>query len=147
MGTDHSPLVGKDGVLPVTDPESAVLAQGTNDLSDVVPLLADLLSIPTGERYSPINLTPQKRKEKTLQAQLAQLEGLAARQPVLMVWEDVHWSDPTTRESLDLMIDRLPTMRVLMILTFRPEFTPLAGGSKRKSANHRKSRDRPRSAQ
>src|SRR6476646_2570376 len=77
----------------------AVLAQGTNDLSEVVPLLADLLSIPTGDRYPPLNLTPQKRKEKTLQAQLAQLEGLAARQPVLMVWEDVHWSDPTTRES------------------------------------------------
>ena len=91
----------------------AVLAQGTNDLSEVIPLLADLLSIPTGDRYSPINLTPQKRKEKTLHAQLAQLEGLAARQPVLMVWEDVHWSDPTTRESLDLLIDRLPTMRVL----------------------------------
>ena len=74
----------------------AVLVQGTNDLSEVIPLLADLLSIPTGDRYSPINLTPQKRKEKTLHAQLAQLEGLAARQPVLMVWEDVHWSDPTS---------------------------------------------------
>ena len=102
----------------------AVLAQGTNDLSEAVPLLADLLSIPTGDRYPPLNLTPQKRKEKTLHAQLAQLEGLAARQPVLMVWEDVHWSDPTTRESLDLLIDRVPTLRVLMILTFRPEFTP-----------------------
>jgi class 3 adenylate cyclase/tetratricopeptide (TPR) repeat protein len=102
----------------------AVLAQGTNDLSEVVPLLADLLSIPTGDRYTPLNLTPQKRKEKTLQAQLAQLEGLAARQPVLMVWEDLHWSDPTTRESLDLIIDRVPRLRVLMILTFRPEFTP-----------------------
>ena len=85
----------------------AVLAQGTNDLSEAVPLLADLLSIPTGDRYPPLNLTPQKRKEKTLHAQLAQLEGLAARQPVLMVWEDLHWSDPTTRESLDLLIDRV----------------------------------------
>ena len=55
---------------------------------------------------------------------LAQVEGLAARQPVLMVWEDVHWSDPTTRELLDLLIDRVPTLRVLVILTFRPEFTP-----------------------
>jgi class 3 adenylate cyclase/tetratricopeptide (TPR) repeat protein len=102
----------------------AVLAQGTNDLSESVPLLADLLSIPTGDRYPPLNLTPQKRKEKTLHAQLAQLEGLAARQPVLIVWEDVHWSDPTTRESLDLLIDRVSTLRVLVILTFRPEFTP-----------------------
>ena len=102
----------------------AVLAQGTNDLSEAVPLVADLLSIPTGDRYPPLNLTPQKRKEKTLNTLLAQLEGLAARQPVLMVWEDVHWSDPTTRESLDLLIDRVPTLRVLVILTFRPEFTP-----------------------
>ena len=102
----------------------AVLAQGTNDLSEAVPLLADLLSIPTGDRYPPLNLTPQKRKEKTLHAQLAQLEGLVARQPVLMVWEDVHWSDPTTRESLDLLIDRVPALRVLVLITFRPEFTP-----------------------
>ena len=77
----------------------AVLALGTNDLSEAVPLLADLLSIPTGDRYPPLNLTPQKRKEKTFHVQLAQVEGLAARQPVLMVWEDVRWSDPTTRES------------------------------------------------
>jgi class 3 adenylate cyclase len=106
------------------DKLEAVLAQGTNDLSQAVPLLADLLSIPTGDRYPPLNLTPQKRKEKTLRALLAQLEGLAARQPVLMVWEDVHWSDPTTRETLDLLIDRVSTLRVLAILTFRPEFTP-----------------------
>jgi class 3 adenylate cyclase/tetratricopeptide (TPR) repeat protein len=106
------------------DKLQAVLAQGTNDLSEAVPLLADLLSIPTGNRYPPLNLTPQKRKERTFHAQLAQVEGLAACQPVLMVWEDVHWSDPTTRESLDLLIDRVPTLRVLVILTFRPEFTP-----------------------
>jgi class 3 adenylate cyclase/predicted ATPase len=102
----------------------AVLLKGTNHLRKAVPLLADLLSIPTGERYPPLDLSPQKRKEKTLDAQMAQLEGLAARQPVLMVWEDMHWSDPTTRESLDLLVDRVLTLRVLMILTFRPEFTP-----------------------
>jgi class 3 adenylate cyclase len=101
----------------------AVLAQGANDLTEVVPLMADLLSIPTGDRYQPLNLTPRKRKEKTLQAQLAQVEALAARQPVLMVFEDVHWGDPTTREGLDLIVDRVPTLRVLVILTFRPEFT------------------------
>jgi class 3 adenylate cyclase len=79
----------------------AVLAQATDDLSQTVPLFADLLSISTGDRYPPLNLTPQKRKEKTLHAQLARVEGLAARQPVLMVFEDIHWSDPTTRESRD----------------------------------------------
>jgi class 3 adenylate cyclase/tetratricopeptide (TPR) repeat protein len=102
----------------------AVLAQGANDLSEVVPFLADLLSVPTAERYPPLSLTPQKRKERTLHAQLAQVEGLAAQQPVLMVWEDIHWSDPTTRESLDLLVDRVPTLRVLVIITFRPEFAP-----------------------
>jgi len=102
----------------------AVLALANKDLSEAVPLFADLLSIPTGDRHPPLNLTPQKRKQKTLQVQVAQVEGLAARQPLLMLWEDIHWSDPTTLESLDLLIDRAATLRVLMILTFRPEFTP-----------------------
>jgi len=102
----------------------AVLALANHDLSEAVPLLADLLSIPTGDRYPPLNLTPQKRKEKTLHVQLAQVEGLAAQQPLLMLWEDIHWSDPTTLESLDLLIDCAATLRVLVILTFRPEFTP-----------------------
>jgi len=52
-------------------------------------------------------------------------EGLAARQPVLMVFEDVHWSDPTTRDSLDLFVDRVPMLRGLAIITFRSEFAPL----------------------
>jgi class 3 adenylate cyclase len=101
-----------------------LLAQGTDDFSEVVPLLADLLSIPTGARYPLVNLAPQKRKEKTLHALLAQVEGLASRQPVLMVFEDVHWSDPTTREILDLLMDRVLALRVLVIITFRPEFVP-----------------------
>jgi hypothetical protein len=58
-------------------------------------LLADLLSVPTGDRYPPLGLTPQKRKEKTLHTLLAQIEGLAARQPVLIVFEDIHRSDPS----------------------------------------------------
>ena len=106
------------------DKLEALLAQATNDLGGVAPLLADLLALPAGARYPPLNLTPQKRKEKTLTALTAQVEGLSARQPVLMVYEDVHWSDPTTRESLDLLIDRVPALRVLVIITFRPEFTP-----------------------
>jgi predicted ATPase len=102
----------------------ALLLQATNDLREAVPPLTDLLSITTDDRYPPLNLTPQKRKEKTLHAQLVQVEGLAARQPVLIVFEDVHWSDPTTREWPDLLIERVPTLRVLVIITFRPEFTP-----------------------
>jgi len=114
----------EDTVEQRLDKLEAVLAQGTNDLNNVARLLADLLSIPTGERYPPLDLTPQKRKEKTLLALIAQIEGLASRQPVLMVFEDVHWIDATTMEALDQLIDRAPSLRVLVIVTYRPEFTP-----------------------
>ena len=100
------------------------LAEATNDLGEAVPLIAELLSISTGERYPPLNLTPPKRKEKTLKALLAQVEGLAAREPVLLIYEDAHWIDPTSREALDLILERVSTLRVLVIVTFRPEFTP-----------------------
>jgi class 3 adenylate cyclase/tetratricopeptide (TPR) repeat protein len=113
-----------DTVEQRLDKLEGVLSQGTNDLGEAVPLIAQLLSIATGDRYPALDLTPQKRKEKTLSALIAQVEGLSAGQPALMVSEDIHWSDPTTRELLDLTIDRIPNLRVLVILTFRPEFTP-----------------------
>jgi predicted ATPase len=101
-----------------------VLAQATGDPGEAAPLLAALLSLSAGDRYPPLKLTPQKQKEKTLQALVAQVKGLAAQQPVLMLFEDGHWSDPTSLELLDLIIDRVPALRVLLIVTFRPEFTP-----------------------
>ncbi len=106
------------------DKLEAVLARATNDLGDAAPLIADLLSVSTGDRYPPLDLTRQKRKEKTLRALLAQLEGLAASQPVMVVFEDAHWIDPTSLELLELVIDRVPTLPVLLIITFRPEFAP-----------------------
>jgi class 3 adenylate cyclase/predicted ATPase len=102
----------------------AVVTEGTNDLQRIVPPLADLLSLPIGDRYSPLNLAPQKRKEKTLQALVALIEGIAVQHPVLIVLEDVHWSDPTTRELLDMLIDQSPSLRILLVVTFRPEFNP-----------------------
>jgi hypothetical protein len=104
------------------DKLETLLARATDDLDESIPLIANLLSVPTGGRYPPLDLTPQKRKEKTLRAFLAQLEGLAAHQPVLAVFEDVHWIDPTSMELLDLIVDRIPKMPVLLIITFRPEF-------------------------
>src|SRR5437588_2255355 len=106
------------------DKLEALLAEANVDLSEAVPLIADLLSVPIGNRYPPLSLTPQKRKEKTLRALLAQLKGLAARRPVLMVFEDVHWIDPTSLDLLDLIVDRVATLPVLLIITFRPEFMP-----------------------
>jgi class 3 adenylate cyclase/tetratricopeptide (TPR) repeat protein len=108
----------------------AMLGQATDDLGDAVPLLAALLSIPTGHRYPPLDLGPQAQKEKTLNALLAQIEGLALKQPVLMVWEDVQWVDPTSRDFLDLTIDRTPSLPILLIITYRPEFAgPWVGRS------------------
>jgi predicted ATPase len=106
------------------DKLEALLSQGTTDLSEVVPLFADWLLIPTGDRYPALDLNSEKRKEKIHQVGLAQVKGLAARHPLLMVFEDLHWSDPTTREGLDLLVDRIRDLRVLVIMTFRPDFTP-----------------------
>ena len=89
------------------DKLGALLSKATNDLRETTPLIADLLSIPTGNRYPAVELTPQKRKEKTLTALVTQAEGLSRREPVLMVYEDFHWSDPTTREWLDLLVSCL----------------------------------------
>jgi predicted ATPase len=102
----------------------AVLSQVTNNLKEVVPIVADLMSIPTGDRYSPLKLTAHKRKEQTLRVLLAEIEALSARQPVLMTFEDAHWIDPTSLELLDLLINRIPSHQVLLIVTFRHEFRP-----------------------
>ena len=86
--------------------------------------LADLLSLPISERHPLPNLSPQRKKERTLEALVRQLEGLARQQPVLMVFEDAHWIDPTSRELLDLTVERVRSLPVLLIVTFRPEFQP-----------------------
>jgi len=87
-------------------------------------MLAELLSLPIESRVPPPPLTPQRKKEKTFEALLAQLEDLARQGPVIMLFEDVHWIDPSSRELLDLLVDRVPRMPVLLVVTFRPEFQP-----------------------
>src|SRR6266436_897432 len=87
-----------------------------------VQSLAELLAVPLDDRYPAIDLTPQRKKEKTSEALLRQVDGLAKRQPVLMIFEDLHWADPSSRELLDLIVERIEGMRVLLIATFRPEF-------------------------
>jgi class 3 adenylate cyclase/predicted ATPase len=106
------------------DKLEVVLAQAASDIGEVAALFAELLSIPVGDRYPALELSPQKRKQRTLQVKVAQVEGLAARQPLLMVSEDVHWSDPTSLELLDMIVERVPSLPVLLIVTFRPEFSP-----------------------
>jgi class 3 adenylate cyclase/predicted ATPase len=89
-----------------------------------VAFLADLMSLPASKRHPLPNLSPQRKKERTLEALIRQLEGLARPQPVVMVFEDAHWIDPTSHELLDLTIERVRSLPVLLIVTFRPEFQP-----------------------
>ena len=102
----------------------AVLGRASDRLDEVVPLLAALLGVPTGERYPALALTPEVQKRRTLQALVDQLAGLAAQQPVLALYEDVHWIDPSTLELLGLVIERIRQLPVLVLITFRPEFQP-----------------------
>jgi class 3 adenylate cyclase/predicted ATPase len=94
-------------------------------LDEAVPLFASLLSLPlAGDRYPPSKISPQQKKQQTLDAIVAWLLEEAERHPVLQVWEDLHWADPSTLELLALQIEQAPTAPILNVLTFRPEFVP-----------------------
>jgi len=97
----------------------ARLASCTRDDDDIA-LLSELLSLPSSA--ADLNLSPQRKREKLFEAVLSQLEADAQHRPVLMVFEDVHWIDPTSRELLDLTVDRARRLPVLLVITFRPEF-------------------------
>jgi class 3 adenylate cyclase/predicted ATPase len=99
----------------------ALLALDTPDDDDIV-LLSQLLSLPSSA--ADLNLSPQRKREKMFGAILNQLEAEARRRPVLMVFEDAHWIDPTSRELLDLAVDQVRRLPVLLAVTFRPEFQP-----------------------
>jgi predicted ATPase/class 3 adenylate cyclase len=101
----------------------ALVAQSAAD-SERVAVLANLFALPASDRFRLQELSPQKRKEKTFAALLAQLDGLAARQPVFMMFEDIHWIDPTSLELLTATVEHLPQLRVLLLITARSEFTP-----------------------
>jgi class 3 adenylate cyclase/tetratricopeptide (TPR) repeat protein len=101
----------------------SLLARAAPPPEDVA-LLSDLLSLPGSERRPLPNLSPERKKQRTLEALIRQLEGLACQQQVVMVFEDAHWIDPTSRELLDLTIERLRTLPVLLLVTFRPDFQP-----------------------
>jgi predicted ATPase/class 3 adenylate cyclase len=90
-------------------------------------LFAEMLSLPNDGRYPASALTPPQRRQKTFEALVARIAASARHIPLLIVFEDAHWSDPTTLEVLSLAIERLASQRVLLIVTFRPEFTPSWG--------------------
>jgi class 3 adenylate cyclase/tetratricopeptide (TPR) repeat protein/energy-coupling factor transporter ATP-binding protein EcfA2 len=102
-----------------------MLSQYQLPLEETVPLFTTLLSLPLPEdRYPPLPWTPQRQRQKTLETIVAILLQQAEQQPVLFILEDLHWTDPTTLELPDVLMDQVPTALLLTLLTCRPEFTP-----------------------
>jgi class 3 adenylate cyclase/predicted ATPase len=102
---------------------NALLALSSTENPEHAAVLASLFALPTDKHYGLKDLTPQKRKEKIFKALLAQLDALAARQPVLLIFEDVHWIDPTSLELLVATVEHMPQLRALLLVTARPQFT------------------------
>src|SRR5262249_17433862 len=101
------------------------LSQYRLPLEESVQLFAPLLSVPLPENhYPPLHLSPQRQRQKALETIVAILLELAERQPVLFILEDLHWTDPTTLEFLNLLIEQIPTTSILVLLTCRPHFQP-----------------------
>jgi class 3 adenylate cyclase len=105
------------------DKLDAVLALASTTKQDAA-LFAEMLSLSNDGRYPTLELTPQQRRQKTLEALFAQVETFARKSPVLMIFEDAHWADPTSLEAIGRAVDRIATHRVLLLITFRPEFQP-----------------------
>jgi class 3 adenylate cyclase/tetratricopeptide (TPR) repeat protein len=105
------------------DKLDALLAKSLTPRQDAAQF-AEMLSLPNEGRYPTLELTPQQKRQKTLETQIAQLEALSRKNPVLMIFEDIHWIDPTTLEALGKTVDRMRTIPVLLIITHRPEFQP-----------------------
>jgi predicted ATPase len=94
-------------------------------------LFAELLSLPNDGRYPALELVPQQRRQRTLEALTSQVAALARQNPVLMIFEDAHWIDPTSLETLGRIMNQIRSLPVLLILTFRPEFNaPWVGRSR-----------------
>ena len=102
----------------------ALLAQGAEQLDEAAPLVGALLAVPTDERYHALNLSPQRQKQRTFEVLIEQLVGLARERPVLQLYEDLHWADPSTLELLDMVVERARALPVLVVITHRPQFSP-----------------------
>jgi NADH-quinone oxidoreductase B subunit len=116
-------LAHDDDATAKLDKLDALLAQ-TSTPRQAAALLAELLSLPNDGRYPALDLAPQQRRQKTIEALISQVEVLTRSSPVLMIFEDAHWSDPSSLELLGRTLDRIATLPVVLIVTFRPEFEP-----------------------
>jgi class 3 adenylate cyclase/predicted ATPase len=116
-------LEDDDGPQAKLDKLDRLLAQISTSAEDA-SLLAALLSLPDDGRYPPVEVGPELRRQKTLQALCSQLESLARISPVLVIFEDAHWTDPTSLELFARVVDLAVSRRLLIVVTFRPEFSP-----------------------
>jgi class 3 adenylate cyclase/predicted ATPase/tRNA A37 threonylcarbamoyladenosine biosynthesis protein TsaE len=116
-------LAHDDSLRAKLDKLDSLLARSETSPDDSA-LLAELLSLQNDGRYPALTLEPQQRRQRTLEALLTQVVALARSQPVLMIFEDAHWTDPTSLELFGSILQRIATLRVLLIITFRPEFQP-----------------------
>jgi class 3 adenylate cyclase/predicted ATPase len=105
------------------DKLETVLARTSTSIEDAA-LFAEMLSLPNDGRYPALEFTPEQRRQKTLDALMTQMQALTRFRPLLIIFEDAHWSDPTSLEAFGRAVDRIATLRVLLIVTFRPEFDP-----------------------
>jgi len=105
------------------DKLDALLAQSSTSTQDAA-LFAEMLALPNDGRHPALELTPQQRRQRTLDALVSQMEALTRQNPVLIIFEDVHWTDPTSLELFGRAVDRIATLPVLLVVTFRPEFDP-----------------------
>src|SRR5437870_1115772 len=116
LARDDSPQVNLDKL-------DAMLTRTAMSNEDAA-LLADMLSLPNDGRYSGLELAPSQRRQRTFEAILAQIETIARSTPALIIFEDAHWTDPTSLDMLGLLVDRITKLSALLLVTFRPEFVP-----------------------
>ena len=116
-------FVHDDTAKAKLDKLDAVLAQTSTRIEDAA-LFAEMLSLANDGRYPALELTPEQRRQRTLETLISQVQKLTHQSPVLMVFEDAHWGDPTSLEVLGRIVDRVRSLPVLLLVTFRPEFDP-----------------------
>ena len=114
-------LLREDDTKTKLDKLDALLATSSTSREDAA-LLAEMLSLPNDGRYPALELAPQQRRQKTMEALIGQIEVISRHTPALMIFEDAHWADPSSLELFGRLVDKINALRVLLFVNFRPEF-------------------------
>jgi predicted ATPase len=114
-------LARGDDAQTKLDKLDAIIAASSSS-PDEAAIFAEMLSLPNDGRYPVRDLSPQQRRQRTMEAVIARIEAISRQTPVLMIFEDAHWADPSSLEVLGRLVDRIAPLRVLLFVTFRPEF-------------------------